>query len=257
VLVTNDDGILAPGLAVLAAAAADLGHDVIARAPVDDRSGAGAALGPLPEPNIVRFEDVELEGLPHVRGVGVQGPPALAVILSCRGAFGDPPDLVLSGINPGNNTGKAIIHSGTVGAALAAGNQNRSALAISLQSGDVYHWSTATAVAQAAIAWLAEAPPGTVLNVNVPNRPLAEVLGVRNARLARFGTVRTAVADSSDRHLQLEFRDVDEPMDDDTDTYLVRAGFVTITALQPVQAVDDLGASAALENALSYASGTS
>src|SRR5690242_14391843 len=55
VLVTNDDGVFAPGLAVLAMAAAELGHQVAARAPTDDRSGAGAALGPLPEPNVVRY----------------------------------------------------------------------------------------------------------------------------------------------------------------------------------------------------------
>jgi 5'-nucleotidase len=251
VLVTNDDGVLAPGLAVLAAAAVDLGHDVVARAPVDDRSGASAALGPLPEPNVVRIENVTLNDLPGITAVAVEGPPALAVILSCRGAFGDPPDLVLSGVNPGANTGRGVLHSGTVGAALAAGNQGRSALAISLKSGgDTYQWDTARAVAREAITWLASAPAGTVLNVNVPDLPLDEVRGVRGARLAHFGTVRTAVASQSDTHLQIEFRDVNEVMDADTDTMLVREGFVAVTVLHAVSAAADLGAPAFLASAL-------
>jgi 5'-nucleotidase len=251
VLVTNDDGVFAPGLAVLALAAADLGHQVAARAPTDDRSGAGAALGPLPEPNVVRYDAVTVEGLGAMETLAIDGPPALAVILSCRGAFGDPPDLVLSGVNPGTNTGVAVVHSGTVGAAITAGNQGRSALALSLGSGDPAHWDTAAAVARAAITWLMDAPPGTVLNVNVPNRELTRLEGVRGARLARFGTVRTAVASSSPSHLQLEFRDVEEPLEPDTDTALVRAGYIAVTVLHTIGAGDDLGAPNYLEAALS------
>jgi len=250
VLVTNDDGVLAPGLAVLASAAVDLGHEVLARAPNNDRSGAGAALGPLPEPNVVRFESVVLDGVSVTEALAVDGPPALAVILSCRGAFGAPPDLVLSGINPGTNTGIAVVHSGTVGAAVTAGNQGCSALAISLGSGAPAHWDTAAAVARDAMTWLAAAPRGTVLNVNVPNRPLGELEGVRSARLARFGTVRTAVADSSPTHVQIEFRDVDEPLEPDTDTALVRAGFVAVTVLHSISAGTDLGAPGYLADAL-------
>ena len=120
ILVTNDDGVDAPGIKPLAVALAADGHDVVVVAPTSDRSGSGAAIGKLfgtEPPEIVRHVWPELPG---VAVHALDAPPATAVLGAALGAFGDPPDLVASGINPGANTGHLVIHSGTVGAALTA-----------------------------------------------------------------------------------------------------------------------------------------
>jgi len=152
------------------------------------------------------------------------------------GGFGDPPELVVSGINPGTNTGRAVLHSGTVGAALTAANLGLSGLAVSQQWGeDGVLWPTAATLAGAALAWLVEAPERTVVNLNVPNVPIEEVRGVRWARLARFGTVRAAVAEAKEGRLQMELRAIDEELPPDTDTALVLAGYAAVTALSGPQ----------------------
>jgi uncharacterized protein YndB with AHSA1/START domain len=78
------------------------------------------------------FRDVQPPSrLVHTEAYGVDGPPGLSVLAARQGGFGDPPELVVSGINPGHNTGRAVLHSGTVGAALAAANFGVSGLAVS------------------------------------------------------------------------------------------------------------------------------
>src|SRR4051794_35335379 len=128
VLVTNDDGVTAPGIRHLALAVAEAGHEVVVAAPLTDMSGSGAALGRLHIDDHIDVEAHRLEGLEGVACYGVDGPPALAVLASRLGGFGEPCDVVLSGINPGANTGRATLHSGTVGAALTAANFGASGL---------------------------------------------------------------------------------------------------------------------------------
>jgi 5'-nucleotidase len=104
ILVTNDDGIDATGLHALARALADLG-DVVVAAPDREYSGAGAALGPLHliQPEVRR---ARIDGI--AEAWAVNGPPGLCVMFSRLGAFGPPFDLVVSGINPGANVGRAV-----------------------------------------------------------------------------------------------------------------------------------------------------
>ena len=233
ILVTNDDGVHSEGIGVLAAEVAGAGHDVFVAAPTDDRSGTAAALGVWHADEHIDVEAVALPACPEVAAYAVDGPPALAVFAAHLGGFGDAPDLVVSGINPGTNTGRAVLHSGTVGAALTAANLGMSGLAVSQQwDEDGVLWPTGATLAGAALAWLVEAPERTVVNLNVPNVPIEEVLGVRWARLARFGTVRAAVAEASDGRLQMELRAIDEELPPDTDTALVLAGYAAITALE-------------------------
>ena len=239
VLVTNDDGIHAPGLHALAAAVAAAGYDVVVGAPLDDRSGASAAVGPAGAGEGIRLEQVELPGLDGVTAFGLDAPPALIVLVARLGGLGDRPDVVVSGINPGLNTGRAVLHSGTVGAALTAANQGGSGLAVSMEWGEPAHWATAAAMAAPALEWLTSSPPGKVLNVNVPNRPLEELEGVRWGRLARFGTVQAAVVTSGDR-IDVELKANEDALDPDTDVALVKAGYVAVTSLAPVRAGDDL-----------------
>jgi 5'-nucleotidase len=231
---------------------AALGHDVVVAAPATDHSGASSAIGPLAAGEGVEVTSVELAGLPGIPAFAVDAPPALSVILARLGAFGEAPDLVVSGINPGPNTGRSVLHSGTVGAALTAANMGVSGLAVSIGTGEPSHLETAATVAASALGWLIAAPPKSVLNVNVPNLPLDEVLGVRAAALARFGTVRTALGERADGRLQVELRATDDELDPDSDTALVRAGYVTVTSLLGIRADEDSDAPAAVERALGF-----
>src|SRR3954447_3125249 len=246
-LVTNDDGVRAPGIAVLAAALTGAGHEVVVAGPLNDMSGSGAGIGPVHMGEGLDLVEIELPDVAGVRCVGLDGPPALAVMAARLGAFGDPPDAVVSGINPGCNTGRSTLHSGTVGAALTAANFGCSGLAVSLDISEPMHWDTAATLAVRAMAWLAGAPARTVLNLNVPARALTELAGVRRARLAPFGTVRTAIAEQREGHIQLELRDTGVELEPDTDTALIGAGWATITPLVGIRADDTTDVSAITE----------
>lgn len=245
VLVTNDDGVHAPGILALAQALTKEGHDVVVAGPLVDMSGSSAALGPG-HADSVAIERLRWPDLEDVEVVGVDGPPAMAVLAAYLGAFGDPPDLVASGINNGGNTGRSVLFSGTVGAALAAANFGIRGVAVSQPPGDPWHLEASAAFAAAAVAWTATAPPATVLNVNVPNLPLEEIRGVRSGHLAPFGVVRTVFEGESQGRLQLVLRENDEELDPDTDTVLVQRGYASVNALVGPRAVDHQDAVQAL-----------
>jgi len=236
VLVTNDDGVHAPGLHALALALDEEAHDLVIVAPLEDCSGMGAAIGPLHVTGRVAYEQVELDGLRHVPTFGVQGPPALAVLTACLGGFGAPPSIVVSGVNAGANTGGAVLHSGTVGAALTGAQLGRGAVAISLEYGEGPHWATASAVGAAVVEWLEVIDHPIALNVNVPNVPLRQVRGVRRAQLASAGTVQSGFVPVADGHLQLEIWDGGGSAGPGTDTGLVRCGYVAVTELDVLRA---------------------
>lgn len=236
ILVTNDDGVDAPGFLPLVAAVVSTGHDVVAAPPQHEMSGQGAAIGKLHVDRSIDVEERELPGLPGIRCHAVDGPPALCVIAGHLGAFGDPPDLVVSGINPGPNTGGAVLHSGTVGAALTAANFGFSGLAVSMGVGKPMHWETAAELALPALAWLSEQPARTVVNLNVPNLPLDEVLGVRWGELATFGSVRTALVESQGGRLQMEFVGRRDEHPEHTDAGLVDRGYAALSLLTGILA---------------------
>jgi 5'-nucleotidase len=132
VLVTNDDGVESPGLHALAGALVAAGYDVVVAAPDRDMSGSSAAIGQIHVDEEIEAAPIELPGLEGVPAYAVDGAPGLCVLAARLGGFGDAPDLVVSGINPGCNTGRAILHSGTVGAALTGANFGCKGLAVSL-----------------------------------------------------------------------------------------------------------------------------
>jgi 5'/3'-nucleotidase len=250
ILITNDDGYRSRGIGVLAAAVAAAGHDIVVAAPMRDQSGCGAGIGQWYADEHIEVADVTLDDAPDVRAIAVDGTPALAVFAANLGAFGDPPDVVVSGINPGLNTGRATLHSGTVGAVLTAANLGLSGLAVSQDYGDPLRWDTAATLAVDLLEWLDRAPPKTVLNLNVPNTPLDEVLGVRWASLAPFGSVRAAVADSGEGHIQMEFREVDEELPPGSDTALVVAGYAALSSLVGIRVGEPLTEDAVIERSL-------
>jgi 5'-nucleotidase len=231
VLVTNDDGVGSPGLVALAGAIQSAGHDVVVVAPNDDRSGASASLGRIIPRHRIKVRPVPMEwDSTRVEACSIDAPPALIAMAAVLGAFGDPPDVVASGINLGPNTGHAILHSGTVGAALTAQNFGASGLAVSLAQGDKWWTDTAAQLAVEVLGWLADAPRHTALNLNVPALALDQVLPMRWATLDRFGSVRAAV-ESVSGAVQFEFRDTGAKLDPDSDTALLEAGHPTLTAL--------------------------
>ncbi len=252
VLVTNDDGIDAPGLAALARAAAGIGRVIVA-APVDDRSGSGAAVTPAWLEEGILVSRADLDGVDGP-AYSVHGPPALAVLVGMSGALGAVPQLVVSGINRGSNTGLGVVHSGTVGAALTAGNLRVSALAISLASNGMSGYlETAAAVAGAAMTWLLRVPAGTVLNVNVPDLPALEVVGVREAPLARFGMVEAPLATlrpGEIGRMRLRFAAGAESSEVRSDATLLAAGYVTATCLAGVRVGGKTGVADALRGGL-------
>lgn len=248
VLVTNDDGIDAPGILPLAQAVVAAGHDVVVAAPRDDRSGSGAALGRLHVDDTIVLDDRALPGLDGVPCFGVEGPPALCVMAARLGGLGPVPDVIVSGINPGPNTGRSVLHSGTVGAALTGANFGVSGLAVSMGVGDTYLWETAAALAMGALEWLVDQPARTVVNLNVPNLSLAEVRGVRWASLAPFGTVRAALVEAQGgTGLQMELRAHDEQLPPDSDTALVNAGYAAVTQLLGITAAPESDVADAIE----------
>ena len=211
----------------------------------------GAAIAPGAAAEGVGVTTVEVEGAAGVPAHAVDGPPALAVLTTRLGGLGVPPQLVASGVNNGPNTGFAVLHSGTVGAALTAANFGASGLAVSIDAGVPRHLGTAEVVARAALLWLAGAPPRTVLNVNVPDRPLGDLAGVRVAGLASFGHVQATVDDAGEGRLAISMSTDGSAPDPGTDTALLAAGFVTVTSLLGVTAADtEEGASGVIEKVL-------
>ena len=246
ILVTNDDGIDSIGLHVLARAMRPFGQVVIA-APDQEYSGASAAIGAL---HIMRPEVHRR----HVDGIdeawAISGAPALCVFLSRFGLFGDPFDLVVSGINPGVNVGRSVYHSGTVGAAVTARNAGITGIAVSQAvtgfgvEGQGWDdavkgqlWDTAAEVAGAVVrGWMANrTDEPVVINVNVPNTPLDQIKGWRRTSVGM--QVPRAVANANlvpkEGHensftVDMSYGDP-VPLPDHTDGGAVEAGYVAVT----------------------------
>ncbi|GAB2771539.1 5'/3'-nucleotidase SurE [Amycolatopsis magusensis] len=233
VLITNDDGIDSPGLVTLARAALRHQLDVVVAAPHEESSGTSAGLTVLGTESVAK--PVELAELPGVLCHAVTARPAYIVLAAREGSFGDPPDLVLSGVNRGVNIGRAVLHSGTVGAALTAGMNDLRALAVSLEHPEsgLLHWDSAEDLAAEVIPMLLEAAPGTVLNLNVPARPRAELGPLTRAGLSSAGAVQTRL-EQADESAEVVTTVVEGGAEPGTDAYLLQKGTPTITALRSV-----------------------
>jgi 5'-nucleotidase len=243
VLVTNDDGLHAPGLIALASALDAAGHEVVAIAPEGDRSGSGAAIGNLVEGSFLRYREMPLAGLDRVQSVELDGPPALCVFAACLGAFGAPPELVASGVNPGLNTGRLTLHSGTVGAALTAANLGLSAVAVSIAGREhsVVHWDVAAALAAEVLRWLPGADPCTVVNLSVPDLPAADLSVARFGTLAPFGNIRAELLARTPGRLEFGFVPTEAALPADSDAVLVSQGHPVVTALTGIRGSEPAG----------------
>jgi len=237
-VVTNDDGIDSPGLHALARALHTCGHEVVIVAPMRDYSGFGAALGPLHLTGQIAFEARELEELIGVEAYAVDGPPGLCAFSSVLGGFGGPPDILVSGINVGANLGRAVLFSGTVGAALTAVQFGIPAMAISLgaRGDDERHWDTAAVCAASLVHSVHASGTFGALNVNVPNvRPYA-IRGMKPASLALHGTVQARMDETSPGTLELNFERSEPP--EGTDVALLIDGWVTLSLVSTPRDAD-------------------
>lgn len=250
ILITNDDGITSPGLSVLANVAHEAGHEVIIAAPNRQYSGYSAALsaddsddaagypsGPVEENHGILTSAGRPPGAPEdVESIAVHASPALIAYAAGLGAFGARPDLVLSGINLGANIGPAVVHSGTVGAAMSAAAQGIPALAASISAFEPQHWDTAYPVIREAFAWLISHPQdGRILNVNIPDVPLEQLRGLRSAELATFGTAPDMV-DRTVRHILFGHLATDPDrkpeFPEGTDVHELERGWATVSLIR-------------------------
>lgn len=238
VLITNDDGIESPGLHALAKVAIAAGLDVVVAAPAVEHSGASASITGADTDGHVRMARRPVDGL-TAPCYAVHAAPALITLLAAHGAFGAPPKLVLSGVNRGANVGHAVLHSGTVGAALTAATNGARGLAVSLDVGmhpRECHWDAAAGLTLPLLERLLAGDPGTVLSLNVPNVPEAVELQPIEASLAEFGIVQTTATEAGEGELRLTIADLTGEIDEFSDAALLSAGHATITALTAIGA---------------------
>ncbi len=270
ILITNDDGVGAPGIAVLARAVARWiddcpqgeVRDALIVAPYTNHSGMSAAVGDVFDHPTVAYRRHTIAGAEAIPTFALDAPPALCALLGSLGSFGVDPDLVLSGINAGANVGRSVLHSGTIGAVFTAAQVGLSGLAISVQWGEVVHYETAAAVAMQVIHELLRAPSRTLLNLNVPNLPAAELRGVRRGHISTAGVVKAAgpraggepLGDEGELPLRLgaaspELGDVSDESADD-DGALLAAGYASLTPLRGPHEDTDIALDLTIETAL-------
>ena len=231
VLVTNDDGVESAGIRALAGVGVAAGFDVVVAAPSWDSSGASASLTAVEENGRFLVERRHWDDLPDVQVHAVEAAPAFIVRAGLEGAFGGKPDVVLSGINIGQNTGNSVLFSGTVGAALTASTRRCRALAVSLAMGGPLRWATPVHFGARVLEWLLGASEGTVLNLNVPDLPVEEVRGLVRARISSGGVVQTTVTEVGKGYMKLSYVDGDGHLDPGSDAALLAAGYATVTPL--------------------------
>lgn len=227
ILLSNDDGFLAPGINALREALAEK-HHVITVAPDRDRSGASNSLT-LSHPLRLRQHDDQF--------YSVNGTPTDCVHLGLTGLYthDDAPDIVISGVNAGANLGDDVNYSGTVAAAMEGRFLGRPALAISLHA-PYTHYETAVQVVKTLLPSLHHYPePNTmILNVNVPDLPVDQLQGYQVTRLGQRHKAEPVIKAKDPRGNDVywvgpagEAQDAGEG----TDFHAVQQGFVSITPL--------------------------
>jgi 5'-nucleotidase len=230
ILLTNDDGIQAPGLWALFDALRAR-HAVTVVAPDRERTAVGHGIT-LHQP--LRAVAVAVNG--HCQGHAVNGTPADCIKLGILEILGRKPDLVIAGINPGANVGVNINYSGTVAAAKEAALGGVAAIAASIEGRPPYPFEEAAAF----IARLADTvrerglAPGIFLNVNFPNRRREEIAGVRISRhgLSCFQEYMEKRVDPRERVYYWQGADMQTFGDDlDIDGAALSRGFITITPI--------------------------
>ena len=196
ILITNDDGIQAPALPVLAATLARAGHDVIVVAPLDGHSGCGASIGKVTEGELVALSKVSLAGAEDIPAFSVDAPPAFIVLAAAQGVFGARPDVVVTGPNSGLNLGPLTLHSGTLDATVTAASNAIPGVALSTTKRARHGFQTAaTFCAQNLHALLRDMGTDCALNINVPDEQIENITDIRMTRFAPLSLVAIGIAE--------------------------------------------------------------
>jgi 5'-nucleotidase len=227
ILLSNDDGYFAPGLAALAEALSTLG-DVTVVAPERDRSGASNSLT-LDRPLSLRRT---ANGFYHVNGT-----PTDCVHLAVTGMLEGLPDMVVSGVNHGANMGDDTIYSGTVAAATEGFLLGVPSMAVSLASKQASDFTAAARIARDLAEGFLKRPLGrpVLLNVNVPDRPYAQLRGIRATRLGKRHKAEPVIKSVTPRNETVYWVGAAGAAQDaglGTDFHAVAEGYVSVTPLQ-------------------------
>ncbi len=226
ILVSNDDGVLAPGIRILVDSLKHIASlEVIA--PDRNRSGASNSLT-LSKP--IRLRQLE-DGF-----YSVEGTPTDCVHLALTGFFESPFDMVISGINEGANLGDDVLYSGTVAAAMEGRNLGLSSIAVSLVGSECKHYESAATIACQLALKLQKnpLPSQTILNVNVPDLPMDAIKGIQITRLGTRHSAEAMVKTEDPRGRPMYWVGLPGPEADagpGTDFHAVSCGYVSMTPL--------------------------
>lgn len=234
VLLTNDDGIRAPGLAVLEEIARQFSDDIWICAPDEEQSGMGHALT-LTRPVRLRRHDE--------RRFSVTGTPTDAVTMGLRRVIDGPPDLILSGVNRGANLADDITYSGTVSAAIEGALAGVRSIALSQVyaregAGDASSFAAAREWGARVLQPLLDTPlpKRTLINVNFPPLPADRVRGIRATRQGFHDYSRGTVVEGRDprgfTYYWFGLEQIEHTLDHGTDLEAVDEGFISVTPLQ-------------------------
>ncbi len=227
ILISNDDGYQAPGIAALAAELKRFAATTVV-APDRDRSGASNSLTlDLP---IRAIETGE-------RWYRVEGTPTDCVHLAVTGLLADDPDMVVSGINAGANMGDDVLYSGTVAAATEGRFLGLPAIAVSLASHEPHHYATAARVAGELVQRLVSdpLPADTILNVNVPDVPWESLRGYEATRLGQRHRSEPLIPGRDPRDRPIYWIGPpgrEQDAGPGTDFHAVRRHYVSVTPIQ-------------------------
>jgi 5'-nucleotidase len=234
ILLTNDDGIFAPGLEVLERIARQFSDDLWIVAPAEEQSGAGHSLT-LSRPVRLR-QHAE-------RRFSVSGTPTDAVMMALRTVLPGKPDLVLSGVNRGANLGDDVTYSGTVSAAIEGALAGIRSIALSQVyekegMGDMVPFAAAEAWGAKVVAPLLDAPVAerTLINVNFPPLAAEAVQGIRVVRQGFHDYARGSVVEGTDprgyRYFWFGLHGIEHTPGHASDLEAIQDGYVSVTPLQ-------------------------
>ena len=224
ILVTNDDGIHAPGLRQLAQELQEIGTVTVV-APSQERSASAQSLT-LRQP--IYCEQVA------EREFAVEGTPADAVILAFNKLLDHKPDIVISGINPGGNLGENVYYSGTIGAAMEAAINRTPAVAVSVAfRGKSFDFAPAARFVRTLIPVVLEEglPNGVLLNVNVPQPWNGAVKFTRQSSKITRNLLQAGTDPRGRHYYWLHEQELTEGIEEGTDHAAIRDGAISITPL--------------------------
>lgn len=231
ILLTNDDGYNAPGILALYETLRSL-HDVLLIAPDREKSAVSHGIT-LNEP--MRLDSVSLNG--RDKGYAITGTPADCVKLGLFELYDTPPDLVISGINPGSNTGVNINYSGTIGAAREAALNGISSMAVSiLKKGKPFDFKGMSQYVARLTNKMNDfkLPFGTFLNINAPNILIDNICGTKITRQDPHNVSKQFEKRTDPRNRPyFWYGKIDRvPSEADTDEAAISENYVSITPIQ-------------------------